>query len=393
MSYNDTTFVIKNDNTLWTCGSNSYGELGLRNNTSRNVFTKVDIDNIKQISSGLYHTYILKNDGTIWSCGRNNKGQLGLGDNTDRNVFTKVDIDNVKQISTGINHICALKKDGTVWAAGNNGQGQLGLGDNTDRNVFTKVDIDNVLYIDDYIKKLFLIESNTLFYTISNNILTQVTEPISKNIIDNQGVDISTISSNISILPDNFILISDENFNTIVKSIKSNKQLIVAKDDFLTTFYENIDYFKVICTKSELANIKIAFSIDNGTTWKSYDGEKFIDLTLTLPLKQYSILSPDEILQWNAAKDTIFTQGISVDQLELINFNSLNMTKIRFAYVLSVESKNDTIANKTLKWQFDAKGKLWRTKYTECTALVYNNELKITPLINADMIKVNISHI
>ena len=188
-------------------------------------------------------------------------------------------------------------------------------------------------------------------------------------------------------------MISDENFNTIVKSIKSNKQLIVAKDDFLTTFYENIDYFKVICTKSELANIKIAFSIDNGTTWKSYDGEKFIDLTLTLPLKQYSILSPDEILQWNAAKDTIFTQGISVDQLELINFNSLNMTKIRFAYVLSVESKNDTIANKTLKWQFDAKGKLWRTKYTECTALVYNNELKITPLINADMIKVNISHI
>ena len=28
--------------------------------------------------------------GSIWSCGRNDVGQLGLGDTTDRNTFTMI---------------------------------------------------------------------------------------------------------------------------------------------------------------------------------------------------------------------------------------------------------------------------------------------------------------
>ena len=37
-----------------------------------------------------YHTFILKNNDTLWSCGRNVEGQLGLGDTTNRNTFTQI---------------------------------------------------------------------------------------------------------------------------------------------------------------------------------------------------------------------------------------------------------------------------------------------------------------
>ncbi|HAT6235465.1 TPA: hypothetical protein OE941_001067, partial [Clostridioides difficile] len=138
------TFIIKNDNTIWSCGSNSYGQLGLGDITNRNVFTKVDIDNVKDVICGYYHTFIIKNDNTIWACGLNNNGALGLGDSGNRHVFTKVDIDNVKNIVCGDGHTFIRKNDNTIWACGYNNYGELGLGDTDSRTTFTKVAVDNV---------------------------------------------------------------------------------------------------------------------------------------------------------------------------------------------------------------------------------------------------------
>ena len=36
------------------------------------------------------HSLILKNDGTLWECGYNYYGNLGLGDTTNRNIFTQI---------------------------------------------------------------------------------------------------------------------------------------------------------------------------------------------------------------------------------------------------------------------------------------------------------------
>ena len=106
------------------------------------VLSGISVIDIKQIACGEGHTFIIKNDGSLWSCGYNNKGQLGLGDTTNKTTFTQVttNINNdVKQIACGGRHTVILKTDGSVWSCGDNEYGQLGLNDTTDRTTFTQV--------------------------------------------------------------------------------------------------------------------------------------------------------------------------------------------------------------------------------------------------------------
>jgi alpha-tubulin suppressor-like RCC1 family protein len=142
----DHTVIIKNDGSLWTCGDNNQGQLGLNSTTNRDTFTKVtkNINNdVKQVVCGGLHTFILKTNGTVWGCGYNNYGQLGLGaTSTSYNTFTQAttNINNdVKQIVCGEHHTVILKNDGSIWSCGRNDTGQLGLGSKTDSNKFTKV--------------------------------------------------------------------------------------------------------------------------------------------------------------------------------------------------------------------------------------------------------------
>ena len=140
MSFSESSFILKNDGTLWGCGLNSHGQLGLGDTNYRTTFTQIitNADNIKSVYCGRCHTFILKNDGILWGCGRNDYGQLGLGDTNNRTTFTKI-INNVKSVYCGGYHTLILKNDNTLWGCGDNEYGQLGLGDKTYRNTFTQI--------------------------------------------------------------------------------------------------------------------------------------------------------------------------------------------------------------------------------------------------------------
>ena len=150
MSLSDYSLILKNDGTLWGCGYNAHGQLGLGDASNRNTFTEIttNANNIKSIYCGCYHTLILENDGTLWGCGRNDYGQLGLGDKTNRTTFTQIttNADNVKSVYCGCYYTIILKNDGTLWGCGYNGYGQLGLGDTNNRNTFTQIttNTDNI---------------------------------------------------------------------------------------------------------------------------------------------------------------------------------------------------------------------------------------------------------
>lgn len=150
------TIALKSDGTIWICGNNSYGQLGLGNTTSSiSSFTDVTMA-WAGISSGVldvkatgmfsYYTSAADYSGAIMmmitlpggskivrTCGYNSSGILGVGDTAQRSSpVSVISSDNVIDIAmigggslaTGF----MLKSDGTVWGWGNDLYGQVGAG-------------------------------------------------------------------------------------------------------------------------------------------------------------------------------------------------------------------------------------------------------------------------
>lgn len=138
---NTHSIALKSDGTVWTWGSNIYGELGIGSNTNKYVPTQVpSLTSVKAVSAGMFYSLALKTDGTVWAWGNNSYGQLGDGTTTNRLVPVKITtLAGVGSISAGLYHALALKQDKTVWAWGSNSNGQIGDGTTNSRMVPVKV--------------------------------------------------------------------------------------------------------------------------------------------------------------------------------------------------------------------------------------------------------------
>ena len=90
----------------------------------------------RSVSAGDATTYALRDDGTLWTCGWNEKGQLGDGSTETRYEPIKI-MDGVQSVSLGCEHTIAIKTDGSLWACGLNCYGELG--DGTTTNSLTPV--------------------------------------------------------------------------------------------------------------------------------------------------------------------------------------------------------------------------------------------------------------
>ena len=167
-------FAIKKDGTVWCCGKNDNGQLGLGNTTSSSSFKQVttNVDGCVKIACGYEHTYLLKNNGTVFSCGYNTSGQLGLGSTSNMSTFNCVStLSNVKDIISGGYHGFVIKNDNTVWSCGYNGSGQLGLIDTESRATFTQVTTrsDNVKYITCGFNHTLVIKNDGTLYVTGEN--------------------------------------------------------------------------------------------------------------------------------------------------------------------------------------------------------------------------------
>ena len=137
------SLFLENNGTLWATGSNGSGQLG-NGQSGRNVHENTPIEvtsNVKEMRTGAHHTLILKNDDTVWTMGSNYFGALGLGDNTDRLYPVEVVeiASDIKDMAAGGGHTIILKNDDTIWTAGWNSGGQLGLGETDDRDTCTQI--------------------------------------------------------------------------------------------------------------------------------------------------------------------------------------------------------------------------------------------------------------
>lgn len=124
-------FAIKENNTMWSWGINTFGQLGIGNNTGNIYGPTETIDsngensNWGVVSCGYYNTFAIKRNGTLWMCG-NSSFKNG---SSNEMHFIKIGADSDwVDVSCGSDYVIALKSDGTMYSWGKNTYGSLGLG-------------------------------------------------------------------------------------------------------------------------------------------------------------------------------------------------------------------------------------------------------------------------
>jgi alpha-tubulin suppressor-like RCC1 family protein len=90
----------------------------------------------KQVATGLNFTAFLTRQGHVYTCGTNSHGQLGHGDNLDRPTPKTVEplekIGSVIQIATGPSYVLAVTDNGEVYSFGSGSNFCLGHGEQHD---------------------------------------------------------------------------------------------------------------------------------------------------------------------------------------------------------------------------------------------------------------------
>ncbi len=126
---------------VWAWGTNLEGELGIGTTSSNEDVSEVTdpsdgsgfLSNVTSISAGRFHSMALKDDNTVWTWGSNTNGQLGSDTPVGTTSLVPAEVTESSNffsgavaIAAGNTHSMAVKTDGTVWTWGANSNGQLG---------------------------------------------------------------------------------------------------------------------------------------------------------------------------------------------------------------------------------------------------------------------------
>ncbi|EDW83039.2 uncharacterized protein Dwil_GK22640 [Drosophila willistoni] len=135
------SLVLTKSGVVMSWGVNDCGQLG--QTTNSRVPTMVKVPDKKplfvQIACGNEHSLALTNDGTIYSWGSNRYGQLGMSEPENMSNchfpmhLTSIHGIPIATIACGGNHCFLISKSSAVYGWGRNNRGQLGLNDLSDR--------------------------------------------------------------------------------------------------------------------------------------------------------------------------------------------------------------------------------------------------------------------
>ena len=123
--------AVKTDGTMWTCGANTNGQLGLNDQAHYSSPTQLPGTDWSSthyhMGGGKQSTAAIKTDGTLWTWGLNGDGRLGHNNGTTYSSPKQVGTDTTWLSVNFSNEGCmATKTDNTLWGWGNNQYGELG---------------------------------------------------------------------------------------------------------------------------------------------------------------------------------------------------------------------------------------------------------------------------
>lgn len=131
---------IKNGE-LYMWGYGGGGRLGDNNTVSRSSPVQVgSLNTWSKLSIGYDFSLAIKTDGTLWSWGVNGNGQLGQNSAVSRSSPVQIGSDtNWSECAAGVNIAFAIKTTGSVWSWGQGSYGQLGQNDTVNRSSPTQI--------------------------------------------------------------------------------------------------------------------------------------------------------------------------------------------------------------------------------------------------------------
>jgi alpha-tubulin suppressor-like RCC1 family protein len=128
----DYSVALKKDGSVWTWGSHFFLGDGI---TTPRATPKQILTDVARVSVGLQSGLAIKNDASIWRWGTWVNGTKPFLNTSPEKVMDGGVID----ASAGASHWLALKSNGTLWAWGANELGQLGDGTTTSRSIPIKI--------------------------------------------------------------------------------------------------------------------------------------------------------------------------------------------------------------------------------------------------------------
>lgn len=117
-AYNIASFLIDENNNIWSSGANNYGQIGLGRLNKTNTFQKIEPfwgdSEIIHIACGDSMSYFLALDGKLYACGEGDNARLMMNDNDavrTPTLCSKTSSLNVVYMTAGCSHIVLLAGD------------------------------------------------------------------------------------------------------------------------------------------------------------------------------------------------------------------------------------------------------------------------------------------